>query len=711
MNKKIIYSGLMLGALGLIIPAMAVTASAFSSELKIQTEATTIDVTVPGQAAMIFNEDGSNIVPLNFKVVNNSQIAGIYMSEIDLDAGLSGWKIVNPTVDLKTMAVDSKAIRLAMGEQGNEKAAVPTAGTEDSTAKITYGVKGFVVPSASEKIINFDVERGAFSKNIPAGDAFTMNLNFEFAVGESYMTTGTDFQTKISTMKATADSVAFVNTLDGVPGDAVDVSALGNDTVKAYLEGTTLKIAFEDSLVLNQDSSHLFEGINMLEGLTGTEYLDSSKVVNASYMYANAKLVPGEPFKWMNVSKIEDASHMFDGTGGSGLIIDGFNFQNAKNVTNMFGLNSQGRITNLKFPSVTNADKMFYGVKLYPENLIDNIYLENATSARYMFGSDNGDSVGASKSFATIGTIHFSEKLKDVSYMFYGFGGLNLSTPKNLDMRNWGMSGVTTADYFMKSFAGNALRNHTVTVYLFDTRSLTSASHMFDGGITGAILNLEYSQFNNLVNADYMLSNISNCTILMNNKTFPKLTSAEGMFKDTVFQVTAFHRGGLNVSNLSFPMLENANYMLSFRSVYENIIDISSFKFGNLVTANHMVENHNLSSGFDVSNWGDMSRLQEANYMLSAGYQNRSVLGLSKWNLSSLISAENFISNHPYLNDSLTIRNANSNITFNTVALADNAKLVINYVDEATKIKAEEIIQTAKTTSSTMKIELGEKVS
>ena len=39
----------MLGALGLIIPAMAVTASAFSSELKIQTEATTIDVTVPGQ--------------------------------------------------------------------------------------------------------------------------------------------------------------------------------------------------------------------------------------------------------------------------------------------------------------------------------------------------------------------------------------------------------------------------------------------------------------------------------------------------------------------------------------------------------------------------------------------------------------------------------------------------------------------------------------
>ena len=702
MNKKIIYSGLMLGALGLIIPAMAVTASAFSSELKIQTEATTIDVTVPGQAAMIFNEDGSNTVPLNFKVVNNSQIAGIYMSEIDLDAGVSGWKIVNPTVDLKTMPVDSKAIRLAMGEQGNEKAAVPTAGTEDSTAKITYGVKGFVVPSANEKIINFDVERGAFSKNIPAGDAFTMNLNFEFAVGESYMTTGTDFQTKISTMKATADSVAFVNTLDGVPGDAVDVSALDNDTVKAYLEGTTLKIAFEDSLVLNQDSSHLFEGINMREGLTGTEYLDSSKVVNASYMYANAKLASGETFKWMNVSKIEDASHMFDGTGGSGLIIDGFNFQSAKNVTNMFGLKSQGRITNLKFPSVTNADKMFYGVHLYPENPIDNIYLENATSARYMFGSDGGDSIGVGYSYATIGTIHFSEKLKDVSYMFYGFGGLNpSSTPKNLDMRNWGMSGVTTANYFMKRFAGD-----DVTIYLFDTRSLTSASHMFDNGLYSGSLNLEHCNFSKLVNADYMLSNMAGCTILMNNKTFPKLTSAEGMFKDTVFD-----RGGLNVSNLSFPMLENANYMLSFRSVYENIIDISSFKFGNLVTANHMVENHNLPSGFDVSNWGDMSRLQEANYMLSAGYQNRSVLGLSKWNLSSLISAENFISNHPYLNDSITIRNANSNITFNYIALADNAKLVINYVDEATKVKAEEIIQTAKTTSSMMKIELGEKVS
>lgn len=705
MNKKIIYSGLMLGALGLIIPAMAVTASAFSSELKIQTEATTIDVTVPGQAAMIFNEDGSNTVPLNFKVVNNSQIAGIYMSEIDLDAGVSGWKIVNPTVDLKTMPVDSKAIRLAMGEQGNEKAAVPTAGTEDSTAKITYGVKGFVVPSANEKIINFDVERGAFSKNIPAGDAFTMNLNFEFAVGESYMTTGTDFQTKISTMKATADSVAFVNTLDGVPGDAVDVSALGNDTVKAYLEGTTLKIAFEDSLVLNQDSSHLFEGINMREGLTGTEYLDSSKVVNASYMYASTGLPAGESLKWMNVSKIEDASYMFNGSGTTGLIIDGFNFQNAKNVSNMFSMTiSGGKITNLKFPSVTNADKMFSGVWLLEDNLIDNIHLENATSARYMFGKEGTPS---KRAFATIGTIHFSEKLKDVSYMFYNYGGLNSSSPRNLDMRNWGMSGVTTANYFISGFAGNAGSGYTVTIYPFDTSSLTNAAHMFDNGITGTILNLEYNKFDSLVNADYMLSNIANCPILMNNKTFPKLTSAEGMFKNTVID-----RGGLNLSNLSFPMLENANYMLSFRSASnKNVIDISSFKFGNLVTANHMVENHNLPSGFDVSNWGDMSRLQEANYMLSAGYQNRSVLGLSKWNLSSLISAENFISNHPYLNDSLTIRNANSNITFNTVALADNAKLVINYVDEATKIKAEEIIQTAKTTSSMMKIELGEKVS
>ena len=112
----------------------------------------------------------------------------------------------------------------------------------------------------------------------------------------------------------------------------------------------------------------------------------------------------------------------------------------------------------------------------------------------------------------------------------------------------------------------------------------------------------------------------------------------------------------------------------------------------------------------DLSNW-DMSTLKSANNMFSSMYGVKS-LGISNWNLSNLLSAENFLAGAPYLSDGITIRNPNTNITFDYSYVSNHpdSKFVVNYVDDTTKAIAENIVSTAKTTNISSKFTLGEKV-
>lgn len=66
----------------------------------------------------------------------------------------------------------------------------------------------------------------------------------------------------------------------------------------------------------------------------------------------------------------------------------------------------------------------------------------------------------------------------------------------------------------------------------------------------------------------------------------------------------------------------------------------------------------------------------------------------------------------PYLSDGITIRNPNTNITFSysDVGVGIDGKFVVNYIDKATKAKAEEIVSAAKKANPSTKFVLGEKV-
>ena len=183
MKKALLSSLLVAGVLaGTAMPVFAAEdlGKGFNSELQIDAKATTVNVTVPSTAPMIFNEDGTNVVPTNFDVQNNSKIGGVFLSDIKLDSVDTGWNLLEESADLKVQAKDTKAIKLKMGKDGVMKLIAPTNGTKDTTGSATFSSGEIDIPAEGTQNIKFEVERGTFSEAIPNAKAFDMTLTFKF---------------------------------------------------------------------------------------------------------------------------------------------------------------------------------------------------------------------------------------------------------------------------------------------------------------------------------------------------------------------------------------------------------------------------------------------------------------------------------------------------------------------------------------------------
>ena len=164
--------------LGATVPVQAA-----SSDVNIEIKATTMDevsVTVPTTLPIIFNEDGSNTLPTNWTIENKSTIAGIHLSQVDMDSEGNGWKLLDAEQNTKTMPVDTKSIQFSMGKENALKLVAPTSGTESGTGILTWNANEINLPSGMTETIFFHVERGAFTSAQASAKAFKMVLTFNF---------------------------------------------------------------------------------------------------------------------------------------------------------------------------------------------------------------------------------------------------------------------------------------------------------------------------------------------------------------------------------------------------------------------------------------------------------------------------------------------------------------------------------------------------
>ena len=166
-----------------VVVGTAVPTYAASSDVNIEVEATDMDnvsVTVPSIIPIVFNSDGSNTLPTDWKIENKSVIAGIHLSQIDMDAGETDWKLLADSEDVTKIPVDTKSIKFSVGKAGALQLVVPADGTESASGSVSFGSTDISIPSGESQILTFDVERGAFTKTEASAKAFDMVLTFKF---------------------------------------------------------------------------------------------------------------------------------------------------------------------------------------------------------------------------------------------------------------------------------------------------------------------------------------------------------------------------------------------------------------------------------------------------------------------------------------------------------------------------------------------------
>lgn len=161
------------------LPAFALEGDTANSELTIDVKATELNMTVPGEAAVLFNEDETVTVPTNFDISNNSEVTAVSLTRVALDGG-SDWVLASDAKDLKQNGSDTKEARIKLGAEGKLKVIAPTEGNSAATGEATWanGEQSFAPSSTTN--IKFEVERGAFSEAVAKAKAYDMTLNFEF---------------------------------------------------------------------------------------------------------------------------------------------------------------------------------------------------------------------------------------------------------------------------------------------------------------------------------------------------------------------------------------------------------------------------------------------------------------------------------------------------------------------------------------------------
>lgn len=174
--NKIILTGVI--SLGVVM-ANVTSAFAAGTAVNIETKATTVNMTVPSTMAVIFNEDGTNTLPTNFTVKNNSKIGGVSLVKIDVDAGTTGWNFCDQATDMKVKPAGTKDIKFTAGKEGVTKLVTPTS-AKDKKASATFNSGQISIPATGSQVLKFEMERTAFKEAISSSKAFDMTLTFDF---------------------------------------------------------------------------------------------------------------------------------------------------------------------------------------------------------------------------------------------------------------------------------------------------------------------------------------------------------------------------------------------------------------------------------------------------------------------------------------------------------------------------------------------------
>mgnify|MGYP003372017494 CR=1 FL=1 len=383
------------------------------ASVNIAAEATTVNVTMPTDLPIVFNEDGTNTYPTHFNIANNSSLGGIHLASAYLDADGSGWKLLNESTDTTKLAKNTKKVKFYVNSKIITPATVGDSSNpkQDEIGTASFEEGDFNIEASKNKDLTFKVDRGAFTEASSNANAYKMKLNFEFNEEEqnqishqSTLISGKEFNEKIP---SNVDSIIFT---DEIPdqfyadlGKLVDLSAEQNGSIVGWKDDySNYKISSRNKgtkIKLNKDCSNMFYNVNerAQEKFPYLENIDlsnidtnTSNVTDMSNMFFNCKKITSLDVSNWDTSNVTDMSYMFGNCNSlTSLDVSNFNTSNVTNMNSMFACGSYKLtsldVSNFDTSKVTNMSGMFSGGVSLTSLDVSNFNTSNVTDMSSMF--------------------------------------------------------------------------------------------------------------------------------------------------------------------------------------------------------------------------------------------------------------------------------------------------------------------------------------
>ncbi len=277
---------------------------------------------------------------------------------------------------------------------------------------------------------------------------------------------------KLWKYKSEITKIIFQNTINPIGTESWDISAANNGTVMAYYdkENTTVYIQANGNIIANEDSFYLFYDFSNLKEIEGLDLLDTSQVINMSYMFDKCSQLTNLDLNNWDTSSVKYMSYMFDKCSQlANLDLSGWDTSSVMNMNNMFQdcshLTSVGDLSEWNTSSVKYMNAMFQSCS----NLTDLDFIKDWDTSSVMnmqsmfSGCSQLTSLDSIKDWET-------SSVTDMGSMFSGCS--NLTT---LDLSGWDTFSVT----YMVSMFSNCSQLTDLDLSGWDTSSVNNMSNMF----------------------------------------------------------------------------------------------------------------------------------------------------------------------------------------------------------------------------------------
>lgn len=371
---------------------------------------------------------------------------------------------------------------------------------------------------------------------------------------------------------------------------------------------TIEKVIFDASFANARPTScyKWFDGCKNLTTIDGIEYLNTENVTNMSGMFRDCSALTTLNVSNFDTKNVTDMRYMFSGCSAlKTLDVSKFDTKNVTDMNNMFSYN----------PALTTLD-------------VSNFDTKNVTDMSYMLSNCEALTILDVSKFDT-------QNVTDMSRMFYRCYDLTTLDVSNFDTKN-----VTN----MSGMFNSCIELKTLDVSNFDTQNVTNMSNMFED--CRALTTLDLSNFDtqNVTNMSGMFKECYELEILnVSNFDTQNVTDMSGMFSYcstlTTLDLSNFDTENvtnmssmfywcrdlttLNVSKFDTKNVTNMSGMFEFCSALKTL-DLASFDTQNVTDMSGMFSKCKLKtlnvSNFDTKNVTSMSGMFAYNPALKTIY-------------------------------------------------------------------------------------------